>query len=625
MHKAAWLRFVVSFSSLALLLPACTCSVPVAPMPTDGASPDRGECIPGELVCDGLAVARCLADGTRMIVETCAAPMVCAPSLGCRACAPGERRCENNDVEECRADGSGWDAAIMCAEDEVCRNSGRASACVNACDLAVSERSNIGCEYWAVDLDNEYAPAFGPFPANDAAGGQLAIAIANPNDVEAEVRVELNDAPLGSAPAPRQIFFGTCPPRGVLEIPLPQREVDGSTDGGHNDGPGTFVSSRAFHVLTNYPVVAYQFNPIEQQFSNDASLLIPQTGLDTHYRVLGWPTANPIAVSGLPGVPDHSFVTIVGTLPATEVVVRLGGPIVGGGGIPATAGGGEVRYTLGPYDVLNLESDMVPGDLTGTVVESTQPVVVFSGGERGIAPWGREDGAPEPPGGWPESICCTDHLEEQVFPTSSWGSDFVITRSPQRGDSWAEPDAYRVMADRETTTITTNLGGELASFTLAPGEWRQLWAQRSFVLRSDHPISIEQVLVSQGYMPGWKPGHGGDPSMILFPPYEQYRDRYVFLTPSTFTADYVVLAMPTGTTVLLDGEDVNGDEFRALCTYEDAGDIDGTVYQAVTCPVEDGPHEIESTMPVGLMVYGYYNVGSYGYAGGSDLERINLF
>ena len=111
--------------------------------------------------------------------------------------------------------------------------------------------------------------------------------------------------------------------------------------------------------------------------------------------------------------------------------------------------------------------------------------------------------------------------------------------------------------------------------------------------------------------------------MVLFPPFEQYRDRYTFLTPSTFSADYVVLSMPIGTNVLLDGMDIEGDEFMRLCTYEMAGEIDGTTYQAVTCPVEDGSHTVESDLPVGITIYGYYSVGSYGYAGGSDLERIN--
>lgn len=617
------LRALVPFVSGVLAVAGCTQGGDPPGARDAGPGADAG-CVAGSIVCTGAMVQRCESDGSRTTLETCAEPLVCAPGLGCATCAPGNRRCEGGtNIEECRADGSGWDVHSSCPADQVCRNAGPSTSCVDACALAEAERSNIGCEYYAVDLDNEYAPALLGFPENDAAGQQYAVAIANPSDVTVLVTVELSDAALGAPAIPRQIFSGTCPPRGVLEIPLPKREVDGSTDAGHNDGPGTFVSSRAYRIRSNFPVVAYQFNPIVQQFSNDASLLVPVTGLDTHYRVLGWPTANPIAIGGLPGVPDRSFVTIVGTQPNTQVRVVLGGPIVAGGGIAATAAGGEVTYTLGEFEVLNLESDMAPGDLTGTVVESTLPVAVFSGGERGIAPLDRD--APAPPGGWPDDICCTDHLEEQVFPTSAWGRDFVITRSPQRGADWAEPDIYRVMADREVTTITTNLGGALASFTLSPGEWRQFYAQRSFVMRASHPVSIEQILVSQGFVGNTRAGHGGDPSMLLFPPYQQYRDDYVFLTPTSFTADYVVLSMPLGTRVLLDGGDVNGDEFMALCTYEDAGAIDGTMYQAVTCPVADGPHRIESDMPVGLMVYGYYNVGSYGYAGGSDLERINLF
>lgn len=513
----------------------------------------------------------------------------------------------------------------MCPDRQVCFVSGSEPGCYDACELAETNRSNLGCEYWAVDLDNEYAN-LAPLPGtNDAAGQQFAVVIANPSDVSSEVYVEVNDAAVGATPVLREVFRGTVPPNGVLQIDLPKREVDGSTDAGHNDGPGTFLSSRAYHVVADYPVVAYQFNPIVQAFSNDASLLISEEGLDSHYRVLNWPTANSI---GPPGIIDHSFVTIVGTAVATNVTVTLGGPIVGGGGIPATPAGGVVTATLGPYDVLNLESDMVPGDLTGTVVESSAPVAVFSGGERGIAPWDVDSGIPLPPGERPDP-CCTDHLEEQVFPTSAWGTTFVLTHSPIRCDagcgSWVEPDIYRIMADREPTTVTTNLPGEGASFTLAPGAWREFYAQRSFVLRADHPVSIEQILVSQQFLPSWRPGAGGDPSMTLFPPYEQFRERYVFLTPSTFTEDFIVVAMPEGSSVVIDGLDVNGDEFQTVCTYEDAGEIDGVTYIAATCRVEDGPHTLESDAPVGLMVYGNYDVGSYAYAAGTDLERINVF
>ncbi|HJL20000.1 MAG TPA: IgGFc-binding protein [Sandaracinaceae bacterium LLY-WYZ-13_1] len=579
-------------------------------------------CEAGELYCAPGEVVQTCRGGERVDQETCTGDTVCAEGLGCVACRPDYYRCDGQNLYRCRADGSGWDIEMTCTADEVCTAGGRVGMCADACAEAVARRSNIGCEYWAVDLDNEYAEGIA---MNDAYSQQFAVAIANPSEVTATVRVFVNDASGGGVPVEREVFSGTVAPRDVLEIPLDQREVDGPP-GSHVDTRGSWFSSHAYKITSNYPVVAYQFNPIVQDFSNDASLLIPSSGLDNHYRVLGWPTANPIEPFGdIAGIPDHSFVTIVGVEEATTVRVTLGGPIVGdnfGVGIAQANAGDVVEWTLGPYDVLNLESRDIPGDLTGTVVESDEPVVVFSGGERGLAPIS-EDGVPAPPGGPPDNVCCTEHLEEQVFPTTAWGKDFVITRSPQRGRTWAEPDIYRVMADRESTTITTNLPAPNDSFTLGPGEWREFYAQQSFTMQASHPVSIEQILVSQAWVDDWRDGHGGDPSMILFPPYQQYRESYVFLTPSTFSADYVVISAPLGTRVLLDGGDINGDEFMSLCTYEMAGEVEGTVYQAVTCPVDDGAHTIDADMPVGIMVYGYYNVGSYGYAGGSDLERIN--
>ncbi len=577
-----------------------------------------GACTDGTIGCRLREVTTCSGGVETPTGEVCPPEEVCVPGSGCLSCVPGSTFCRGNAVHVCDATGSSSTEQMRCADTEACRS----AVCVNACDAAASDLSNVGCEYWAVDLDNEYSGAI-----NDAAAEQYAVAIANPSDVTVTVLVEQNDAPVGS-PAPSESLVGsyTVPPQGLVRIDLPQREVDCST-AANRAGVGTCVSGNAYKITTNYPVVAYQFNPIIQSFSNDASLLIPATGVDSHYRVLGWPTANPISFPGLPtppGIPDHSFVTIVGIHPSTTVTVTLGGPIVGNGDIPAANAGEVVTYTLQPYEVLNLESRDIPGDLSGTVVESSAPVAVFSGGERGIAPY-TTDGITPPPGGFPEDICCTEHLEEQVFPTVSWGTDFVVTRSPVRSDtSWREPDIYRVMADKDGTTVTTNLPPPNDTFTLNRNQWREFPSSNGFILRANDAISIEQILVSQTFVGSWRPGNGGDPSMILFPPYQQYRESYIFLVPDTFSANYVVIAMPTSTSVELDHMDVNTDEFRSLCTYEDVGAIDGTMYIAATCPVTGGPHRIDASLPVGIMVYGYYNVGSYGYAGGSNLTRINL-
>ena len=66
-----------------------------------------------------------------------------------------------------------------------------------------------------------------------------------------------------------------------------------------------------------------------------------------------------------------------------------------------------------------------------------------------------------------------------------------------------------------------------------------------------------------------------------------------------------------------------GLDLMAGCTEGEIGELDGTMFRQVTCAVGEGSHRVESDRPLGLTVYGYYNVGSYAYPGGSDLEVIN--
>ena len=525
-------------------------------------------------------------------------------------CTPDQRYCEGDTAMQCNGDGTGAEVVDMCDDQNPCLN----GYCATACEKAAANRSNIGCEYWAVDLDNEYSQF------NDAAGEQFAIALANMGTDTVQVTVEQNEAEPGAAPQLTVVATSTIAPQSLTVIELPRREVDGSL-AGMGEGPGTMLSSRAYRVTTDFPVVAYQFNPIVQSFSNGASLLIPTSGLDASYLVLGWPTANPIAGPiVIPGIPDHSFVTVVGvTEDPVRVRVQVGGPTVGGGGIPAASAGQVIEADLGAFDVLNLESDGIPGDLSGTTIEADGPVAVFSGGERALVP-----GAVKPPepADWDGELCCTEHFEQQVFPRSSLGKAFVATRSPVRSTSATNPEAdvWRVMAADSNTVVTTNLPPPYNTFTLDAGEFAEFWSRGDFIVTSTRPIMLAQYLVSQQYVES--PSVGGDPEFILYPPAEQFREEYIFLAPPTFQRDYCVIAAPADATVTLDGVTIG--ETSPRCTRFPAGTLDGVDFVAYRCELEDGVHRVTASHPVGVNVYGYYNVGSYGYAAGSELERINI-
>ena len=556
-------------------------------------------------------------------------------------CEPGKTYCageDENEVWECNGDGTGGKFVEGCPAELACSN----GACVTACEKAADDPSNVGCEFWAVDLDNEaFDSELGV--SNDAAAQQFALGVANEDDAPVQVTVWKNTARFGDPIQEEMVTTMTIAVDDMVRIDLPQREVDGTMGQNGNyvrySGSGTFVSSHAYRIVSTGPVVAYQFNPIVQQFSNDASVLIPVQALGSDYYVIGWPTANPCGPASGPlhmdSIPDHTAVTVVGVLPDTDVQVMPTHPVKAAGGptglpIAATGRGAAIDATLGPYDVLNLESDQPEvdiqecfdyldrdGDFTGTIVRSSRPVAVFTSLERGIGLGGAEP--PDPPN-WDGNDCCTDHMEEQMLPTTALGWQFTVNRSPIRSTDpgYVEPDVYRILGTVDGTVVTTNLPAPYDSISVDAGQQKTFHAYRGFTAKAvGGAIVLAQVLVSQGLIPD---GGIGDPDLVVFPPAEQQRDHYLFLVPPTWELNYVALAIQDGAQVTVDGL---GLDMMSGCTDGEIGDMEGTLYRQVTCAVSEGAHRVESDRPLGLTVYGYYNVGSYAYPGGSDLEVIN--
>jgi hypothetical protein len=562
------------------------------------------------------------------------------PDVGCRDCYPGRNYCagpDDNQVWECNDDGMGGTLVETCDQGRLCHN----GFCLTPCERADMEPSNVGCHFWAVDLDNEAVDTFGGI-SNDAAKQQFAVAVANTNDFAAQVTVYKNTARVGDPVNEVQVAQVNVAPNDLIQINLDQREVDGTM--GQNSsyvkgsGSGTFVSPHAYRIESNAPIVAYQFNPIIQQFSNDASILIPQQALGEDYYVMGWPTSNPCgAAPGDPlyqdSIPDHTSVTVVGTHDNTQITVVATHNIMASGGdsglsVPETTAGTPLTLTINKYDVVNLESLQPVGDLfscvsmiegndgdfTGTRVTSNHPVVVFSSNERasGVGP---------PPPNWDDDSCCTDHLEQQMFPTTALGWKFAISRSPVRSTDpgYKEPDLYRILATKDNTVVTTSLPSPFDRFELNGGEHAEFHAYEGFTAEATGgAIMLGQFLVSQGMIPQ---GGIGDPTFIVYPAADQHRKHYVFLVPTTFTDNYMVLAKPDSASILIDGQALG--EFQTQCTMAPIGSINGMAYTQWTCLMTEGTHTVTGDQPFGLSVYGYYNVGSYGYPGGSDVKIIN--
>jgi len=600
---------------------------------------DRGNCTG---ICSALGFQECN-DGQYSEPVACGPDETCDPNAGCVICPPDGLYCygpESNEVWRCNKDGTGGTHVETCDADSVCSN----GECKTPCEAAADNPSNLGCDFWAADLDNEAFNLNGV--SNDAAAQQFAIVAANNNEYPVVVTVTKNAARVGQALNELPVANATVSPRSTARIDLPQREVDGAMGQNgtytRNSGSGTFVSPHGYHVVSTGPVVIYQFNPIVQQFSNDASTLIPTTAIGMDYVIIGYNTANPCGNPqfNIESIPDHSSITILATQDDTTIQVTPNHPIAPSGGdsgfaIAQTPKGGTVQFKASRYTVVNLESDqpttdafscasaMQDGDFTGSQIHADKPIVVFTSGERGIG-FGGADNVVNPPGWDPQNgddICCTDHLEEQLLPVTALGKEFAVPRSPIRSTdpTWKEPDIVRVVATVDNTQITTNLPAPYNSFTLNARQQKTFATTTGFALKSSNAIQIATYLVSQHFI---KNGYIGDPSQLLIPAAEQHRKDYVFLIPSTFQQNYIVVAKPVDAQVMLDGFPLAMQEF-ANCVTAPIGVVAGITYDQVTCPAAEGHHTVSADKPFGLSVYGYYNVGSYAFVGGSDVKIIN--
>jgi hypothetical protein len=615
-------------------------------------------CSVGAIRCSGDNLQTCAGDvhaQTWQPTDDCSARgLVCAASLsGCAVCNPGALDCQAQAVVRCDASGQTWQQSQTCdvSHGYACR----LGACQELCDQASAQQSNIGCEYYAADLDNAVVS-----PSLNAAAQQYAIVVSNvQTDLPASVTVEEDDS-LPGDPIHQERVVGTAviAPHNLEVFKLGPREVDGSPDGTFNTGTGTALTRHAYRVMSDYPITAYQFNPLDNVnvFSNDASQLLPVSGLNTAaapaYVVAGWPQT--IAISADPatnfGSNLRAFVAIIATSDDTHVAFHTTARVIPGG--PFDSGldvGSTGTATLQQYEVLNLETGDFNADFTGSTIDSDRAIVVFPGSEASDAPVYQTIA---------QRFCCADHLEHQETPVRSVGKKYALAKMPNRTTAVIaaggvvgeviETEYYRVVAVQPGTTyVTTTLAAPWANFSLkGQGDSQTIPSKSDFLLTASQPAIVLDVTSGQdaGGVTGGLPG--GDPSLPNVAPVEQWRSDYVLLTPDKYVFDYLVIVAPNGAHVYVDAlplDSTNSDitptdgldevqrgsaaspywSYRYQLSYPVIDPTKQPPNNILPGKQNDGVHHIQADAPVGVMAYGFDSYVSYAYAGGTQLTVIN--
>jgi hypothetical protein len=609
-----------------------------------------GECTIGATRCleDNLtAYQRCNLN-LEWTLESCGADEAC--QLGqClpNSCLEGQTRCIS-PTELAVCNDSQWVSGGQC--DGACAQ----GVCQSfACAQATAEKSYLGCEYVTLELPNltTYSQ---PIPT--------AVVLTNPSEVEsAQIQIlgpNGQSSPLVAEQTISVPEIADLPP--IYADQTVRSEVRDASDQVVQNmvmradqisippgGTGTFllpaarwpetgslVKLIAHRVISDIPIGAYQFSPYccNFSFSNDASLLLPTSTLGKNYRFIGVPTlkGNPL-LQGDFAYPGNAV--IVATRDQTEVRFTL----PQADSIQAETQGrisverGAYVVTLNQQETLLLRAnsrnaigfDVPPQpDLTGAYIESSEPIAVFSGHECSF---------------YPSDLRACDHLEEQLFPTETWGTEFFLVPPKERGDNAVSERIYwKILAQGENAQLRLSvpfselqgagpgapgvpdcsqmLDTDGQTINLGTRGFCEFSTKEAVALTSDQGITVMGIISGQESVDSGSGfgSHLGDPSIFLVPPARQARRDYAFLTPATYYNDFATITFAEGTEISLDGR---------VLDLSNALPIMGANQKYIHIELDDGSHKLQGSAPFSIMVMAYDDFVSYAFTGGLNLSK----
>lgn len=387
------------------------------------------------------------------------------------------------------------------------------------------------------------------FPANHNSTPDLKLFLTSEVDTEAQVEV-----PGVGFAEPVRISAGE-----VTAVQLPASVQLNNWDG---------VERKGVHVTAAHDITVYGLNRIP--YTTDAFLGLPVDILGTEYYSLSY---------------DRYWSQFAVVATVDDTVLRV---------TPASSTGGRAagqtyEVVLDEGQTYQLTEQSSIQDLSGSRLEASAPIAAFGSVRCANVP---------------REYAYCDHLVEQLFPTETWGQQFMTVPLATRSGG----DTMRILAAEDDTVVRLN-GSVVA--TLNAGSFHEQIVQGAAEITADKPVLVAQYSNGGNY-----DGQVSDPFMMLVPPHEQYLDSYTITTPATgFRTNYVNLVVPSANaeSIVVDGNSVPANAFSPIGT---------SGFSGAQIPIDLGSHRLTSSVPFGLFVYGFDDYDSYGYPGGLSLSSV---
>jgi hypothetical protein len=366
------------------------------------------------------------------------------------------------------------------------------------------------------------------------------------------------------------------------------------------------VEDKGIHVTASQPVSIYGFDYLNT--GSTAFTAYPTTMFGTNYCVM--------ARAAFTDAHDFDFSTfyselaVVGTVTNTTVSITPSATTKLSNHTNAYSinlNQGETYQIRSAYD-----GAFNTNDVTGTLVTSDKPIAVFAGANVSEVPQNAGDLNP---------------LVQEQVPVDQWGTNVLAFSFAGRLNG----DTYRILAVSNDTVVTitgdvitvvnenslpwpVTTNYETLTTNLAAGTFCDIILDGPVQFQSNKPIQVAQFANGGDFD---HPDTGeGDPCEILLPPTGRYLTSYAIYTVTNddVTGDFdenylnLIVAQSATNTTFIDNSLVAATNFIAIGS--------SGYYGAQIAVTNGGTHNITSSQPINVEVYGFGFFDAYGYFGG---------
>ncbi|XP_038671270.1 uncharacterized protein LOC119975556 [Scyliorhinus canicula] len=340
---------------------------------------------------------------------------------------------------------------------------------------------------------------------------------------------------------------------------------------------GNQIAKKTITVTSNEDISLVGLNGRSKTY--DTFLTLPFTSLGTKYYIITY------TVDSLYNV--KQFAIANGNEDALITITVSGALVFNGTQFTEKE---RLTFAMDPYEVVQFQSDK---DLTGTKVESTKPVAVFSGDQCISVP---------------PNNC--DHISEILYPVDKWSDMFVIFPFMTK----TKRDIITIVSSENDTKVNIHTEEENWQMLLHEGAHFNITVNGGMIINSTKPIMVIYLFTggSNSMVSTF------DPFLLTVIPTVFFSNYFVFVTmDSLFNYILVISSRENAAGIMLDGASLN--------TYPLEVSIFGDFTASKIFVGETGGRHVISHVSAhfGIYIYGIGRAESYGYPMGNRPPAIS--